>query len=426
MASGKEQFICRRCFIKSVWRLEWRMYNRNIFFNWFSLITIFGLHSKIWATAPLQAPTNVQSISQEGRGDSNQTFITACVCVVCEHTCTVCATKCLLSTVYCKCQGQCACVCVPAEAHHVHFPDQRGDSGPELLPREERWQIQLHRHGTEAFWAAQQPCSVSSTPDSWGALIRACGWNCTGTQAADGPAEETEDHSVWRWHTARSGSELGCRQHLSLSGISENSSAHIKSGNNPVGLSSCGQRLILFYQRAESRECKLCTWGKRCRDPKAGRQARTHAHELCIIKNPHFRKQTTPSHTAIVKWASCSVASCQTNVEVSGTGARCLQTNPGHQRPRWHGTHREGKEGGAHLPSPKLVSISLSLAVLFLSLHTQCFFICHCVVPSSYLYQSWSFLFVSRCLRCPFISALQEKHISVELLFHDCCLSPSG
>lgn len=27
---------------------------------------------------------------------------------------------------------------VPAEAHHVHFPDQRGDSGPELLPREER------------------------------------------------------------------------------------------------------------------------------------------------------------------------------------------------------------------------------------------------------------------------------------------------
>ena len=158
---------------------------------------------------------------------------------------------------------------VPAEAHHVHFPDQRGDSGPELLPREERWQIQLHRHGTEAFWAARQPCSVSSTPDSWGALIRACGWNCTGTQAADGPAEETEDHSVWRWHTARSASELGCRQHLSLSGISENSSAHIKSNNNPVGLSRCGQRLILFYRRAESRECKLYTWGKRCRDPKA-------------------------------------------------------------------------------------------------------------------------------------------------------------
>ena len=29
------------------------------------------------------------------------------------------------------------------------------------------------------------------------------------------------DHSVWRWHTACSASELGCRQHLSLSGISE-------------------------------------------------------------------------------------------------------------------------------------------------------------------------------------------------------------
>lgn len=37
----------------------------------------------------------------------------------------------------------------------------------------------------------RQPRSLSSTSDSWGALIRACGWNCTGTHADDGPAEET-------------------------------------------------------------------------------------------------------------------------------------------------------------------------------------------------------------------------------------------
>lgn len=60
-----------------------------------------------------------------------------------------------------------------------------------VLPSEERWQSQHRRRGTEQFWAEWQPFSASSSPDSWGALIRACGWNCTGMHAADGPAEET-------------------------------------------------------------------------------------------------------------------------------------------------------------------------------------------------------------------------------------------
>lgn len=101
-----------------------------------------------------------------------------------KHTCMCNTRQCVLYV------SRTMCFLMSVEAQHVRFwlvgglwsratPQRRAvtEPGPQT--------------GTEQFWAEWQPCSVSSTPDSWGALIRACGWNCTGMHADDGPAEET-------------------------------------------------------------------------------------------------------------------------------------------------------------------------------------------------------------------------------------------
>lgn len=98
---------------------------------------------------------------------------------------------------------------------------------------------------------------------------------------------------------------------------------------------------------------------------------------LSQTNNPsNLTTHISHTHSATAKWASCSVASCQPNKEVSGTGARCLQTYPGHQRPRWQGKHREG--GRRTPPNTKLhaydfcLSLSLPRSLhLFPSLQMQ-------------------------------------------------------
>lgn len=130
----------------------------------------------MWWTAPLLTGSGKLSFTQEGCRESN-------IYHKCEYIC--------LTTVYSICQGQCSCVfvCLLKRCMSIFFlvgglwsrapPQWRALTEP--APR--TGQSCSERSGSLVRWALP--------PDSWGALIRACGWNCTGMRAADGPAEET-------------------------------------------------------------------------------------------------------------------------------------------------------------------------------------------------------------------------------------------
>lgn len=81
------------------------------------------------------------------------------------------------------------CFCTAIETAHVYVWLAEG-----LWSRTSpQWRAEMEpapQTGTEQFCAEGQSCSVSSVTDSWGALIRACGWNCTGMHAEDGTTKE--------------------------------------------------------------------------------------------------------------------------------------------------------------------------------------------------------------------------------------------
>lgn len=91
-------------------------------------------------------------------------------------------------------------------------------------------------------------------------------------------------------------------------------------------------------------------------------------------------------------------------MEVSGTGARCLQTNRGPQRPHWQEQHREGRreQDGAFSASPYVVS----LVFLYLSLCGFTFLI------------SLNCILVSCCIYIPFISMSSENTFQLSY----CCV----
>lgn len=122
--------------------------------------------------------------------------------------------------VHCICQGQCL-FSVSIEAQHVHFlargrtvvqsphPPVKSGDGASTTDGD-----RAVLSGAAALFGELYPWQLGSSYQSMRLELY---WHARWRRPRGGD----RDHSVWRWHTARSASELGCRQHLSLSGISE-------------------------------------------------------------------------------------------------------------------------------------------------------------------------------------------------------------
>lgn len=138
-----------------------------------------------------------------------------------------CAT---LVNVYCMCQGQCVFSCLLKRS--MSASGWWEDSGPELLPSEERWQSQGHSRGQSSSeqsgslvrWALPLTAGELLSEHAAGTVLA-----CTLTTA---PPRRQGSHCVTLTHCSLCPWALLHTASVSLWNL-RNPSAHIKSSYNP-------------------------------------------------------------------------------------------------------------------------------------------------------------------------------------------------